>query len=78
MANDKTAVVLETPGLVAFWDFQEEAGSPRFSRGGGQVYALWRDEDAPARLTNLTEAESSPGTTAGTRRYRPAIGGSDA
>ncbi|NLT70156.1 MAG: LamG domain-containing protein [Verrucomicrobiaceae bacterium] len=39
-ANDKAAVVLETPGLVAFWDFQEEAGSPRLSRGGGQVYAL--------------------------------------
>lgn len=34
------AVVMETPGLVAFWDFAEEAGENRVSKGGEQTHSL--------------------------------------
>lgn len=33
-------VVLTTPGLVAFWDFDEVAGEKRVSQGGRQPHAL--------------------------------------
>ncbi len=36
----KAAVVLETPGLVAFWDFAEQSGQHRVSKGGEQTHAL--------------------------------------
>lgn len=32
--------ILKTPDLVAFWDFQENAGQPRVSKGGTKSYAL--------------------------------------
>lgn len=32
--------ILKTPDLVAFWDFQEAAGGPRMSKGGGPIHAL--------------------------------------
>lgn len=35
-----TEDVLKTPGLVAFWDFQEDAGSDRVSKGGQAVLSL--------------------------------------
>lgn len=35
-----TGKVLATPGLVAFWDFQEEGGKPRVSKGGDKAYEL--------------------------------------
>ncbi len=35
-----STVVLNTPGLVAFWDFGEEAGKDRISKGGKQVHVL--------------------------------------
>jgi hypothetical protein len=34
------SVVVETPGLVAFWDFGEDAGDLRVSSGGKQVHKL--------------------------------------
>lgn len=34
------SIILGTPGLVAFWDFAEEAGEPRLSAGGKAVHAL--------------------------------------
>jgi len=39
LAGD-AARVLATPDLIAFWDFQEAAGSPRVSKGGTQPLAL--------------------------------------
>lgn len=39
-AASTTSAVLKLPGLVAFWDFQEEAGQDRVSKGGDQKYAL--------------------------------------
>lgn len=33
-------VFLETPGLVAFWDFSEEPSTERVSKGGEQRYSL--------------------------------------
>lgn len=33
-------VILKTPNLVAFWDFAEEAGQPRVSKGTEQKHAL--------------------------------------
>ncbi len=39
-ATDPASAVLEVPGLVAFWDFQEDAGQPRLSKGGSLAYAL--------------------------------------
>ena len=33
-------IVLNTQGLVAFWDFGEEAGKERISKGGSQAHAL--------------------------------------
>ncbi|MBL9122314.1 MAG: hypothetical protein JNG90_01690 [Planctomycetaceae bacterium] len=38
--NDATRAVLETPGLVAFWTFGEEAGQPRRSHGTRQLHPL--------------------------------------
>ena len=34
------AVILSTPGLVAFWDFSEAPGTFRVSQGGKQLHAL--------------------------------------
>ena len=33
-------VILDTPGLVAFWDFSEPGGTARVSRGGAQRHSL--------------------------------------
>lgn len=39
-AGSPGGVILQTPDLVAFWDFQEETGQPRVSQGGARAYAL--------------------------------------
>ncbi|TLD69930.1 LamG domain-containing protein [Phragmitibacter flavus] len=39
-SSNPGAVVLDTPNLVAFWDFQEEGGKARVSKGGAQSYGL--------------------------------------
>lgn len=46
----QTERVLAMPDLVAFWDFQEEAGSPRVSRGGTQPLAL-HEKKGPVKRT---------------------------
>ncbi len=33
-------VLLDTPGLLAFWDFREKSGQDRVSKGGKQTHAL--------------------------------------
>ena len=38
--SGKPEVVLNTPGLVAFWDFSEKEGEPRVSKGTEQKHAL--------------------------------------
>lgn len=43
-ANETRKIVLETSGLVAFWDFQEEPGNPRISTGVVKTYALQEKE----------------------------------
>jgi hypothetical protein len=45
-----SAVVLGTPGLVAFWDFQGEAGQPRASQSGSKEYALHEQKGPVARV----------------------------
>ena len=43
--NRHAEQVRTTPDLVAFWDFQGDAGQARASKGGGKVYALDMFED---------------------------------
>jgi len=43
-------IVLQTPGLVAFWDFGEVAGMDRISKGGRKVYALQEEGGLIARV----------------------------
>ncbi len=38
--SGRPEVIEKTPGLVAFWDFAENAGSPRISRGTKNPHAL--------------------------------------
>jgi hypothetical protein len=38
--SDKTEAILKTPGLVAFWTFDEEAGQPRVSKGRPEKHPL--------------------------------------
>lgn len=38
--SSTSTAVLKIPDLVAFWDFQEDAGKDRVSKGGEQPYAL--------------------------------------
>jgi hypothetical protein len=40
--------ILKTPDLVAFWDFQEDAGEARVSKGGPAVFAL-QEKDGPVK-----------------------------
>ncbi|MBX3740947.1 MAG: LamG domain-containing protein [Akkermansiaceae bacterium] len=42
--------VLKTPDLIAFWDFQEPAGSPRVSKGGTQALSLVEKKGEVARV----------------------------
>lgn len=49
-AADPAEPVLKTPDLVAFWDFQEPAGSPRISRGTAHSYALQEMSGAVERM----------------------------
>jgi hypothetical protein len=38
--NRASEPILNTPDLVAFWDFGEESGQPRISQGGEQTHSL--------------------------------------
>lgn len=40
VVDSPSAAVMKTPGLVAFWDFQEEAGNARVSKGADKRYEL--------------------------------------
>ncbi len=44
------SVVMETPGLVAFWDFAENAGEKRLSKGTAQKHALTEVEGPIQRV----------------------------
>ncbi|MBX3743030.1 MAG: hypothetical protein KF712_18745 [Akkermansiaceae bacterium] len=46
----KPEVVLNTPGLVAFWDFSEKEGEPRVSKGTEQKHALLESPHAVPRV----------------------------
>lgn len=45
-----SAVVLGTPNLLAFWDFKEDAGQARASKGRDGVYALQEMKGPVARV----------------------------
>ena len=56
-SEDKTAVVTNMPGLVAFWTFQEEAGQPRRSVATKHSFPL---EEQAGKVARIVPEDGAP------------------